>query len=104
MSEEKEIKKEECDNCLEEAIKDLPQGTMHSFYDNCGEPEHNPQEQYRKVLETIEKIAMINNEDEKDNALLDIYKIAHSYGGNCKNPHSDWKELHDVISKKLKDY
>ena len=59
---------------------------------------------YRKVLETIEKIATINNQDEKNNVLNDIYCIAHSFGGRCKNPHTDWRLLCDELYDKLKVY
>lgn len=59
---------------------------------------------YRQVLETIEKIAMINNEDEKNKPLSDIYMIAHAFAGQCDNPHGDWRELEENIKEKLKNY
>ena len=59
---------------------------------------------YIKALETIEKIAMMNNEDENNKALIDIYCIAHASIGNCKNKHEDWVELQKEIEIKLKDY
>lgn len=57
----------------------------------------------RHALETIEKIAMANNENEDNPVLNDIYKIAHAFGGRCKNPHEDWKKLEGEIATKLKD-
>lgn len=59
---------------------------------------------FQKALITIEKIASINNEDEKNPVLNDIYKIAHAYTGSCKNPHDDWKKEGEELSEKLKDY
>ena len=56
------------------------------------------------ALETIEKIASLNNEDEKNKVLSDIYMIAHAFNGRCKNPHNDWKEVEAEMSEKLKDY
>jgi len=56
----------------------------------------------RRALVTIDKIASINNEDEKDNVLNDIYKIAHAFSGKCS--HNDWKKFHDKMEKRLKDY
>lgn len=56
------------------------------------------------VLTTIEKIAMINNEDEKDRTLLEIYTIAHAFAGHCCNPHEDWKKLAEKTKEQLKDY
>ena len=57
---------------------------------------------YREVLETIEKIAMINNQDELNPALNDIYMIAHAFVGKC--PHPDWRELQTEIDNRLKDF
>ena len=45
-----------------------------------------------------------NKEDEKDEVLNDIYRIAHAFDGSCKNPHHDWRELHEEIKKKLENY
>ena len=56
----------------------------------------------RRALVTIGKIASINNEDEKDNVLNDIYMIAHAFSGSCS--HDDWKKFHDKVEKLLKDY
>ena len=58
----------------------------------------------RKALRTIQKIAMINNEDEKNEPLNDIYMIAHSFIGDCDNHHEDWKEFTDEMEENLKDY
>ena len=58
----------------------------------------------RQVLETIESIASINNQDEKNPVLNDIYRIAHAFTARCKNPHTDWRELQEIIRNKLKDY
>lgn len=59
---------------------------------------------YREVLETIEKIVSINNADEKNPVLNDIYMITHSFVGRCNNSHEDWRLFHDKMSEKLKDY
>ena len=59
---------------------------------------------YREILETIESIAMINNPDEKNNVLNDIYCIAHAFTGKCKNPHNDWRHMQEDIKGKLKDF
>ena len=58
----------------------------------------------RKVLETIEKIASINNEDETNVVLNDIYRIAHVFAGSCKNPHEDWQKLQEEVAVNLKNY
>lgn len=55
-------------------------------------------------MRTIEKIAVINNQDEKNIVLSDIYRIAHAFIGDCDNPHDDWKEFADKMEKDLKDY
>ena len=57
-----------------------------------------------QALRTIEKIAVLNNEDEKNLVLSDIYRIAHSSIGDCNNPHSDWRDFSDEMENKLKDY
>ncbi|MEK6829218.1 MAG: hypothetical protein AABY15_03750 [Nanoarchaeota archaeon] len=59
---------------------------------------------YRQVLETIEKIAMINNQNEDNAVLNDIYCIAHAFVGKCKNLHFDWKELQEKIDNNLKTF
>ena len=58
----------------------------------------------RNVLLTIEKIALINNEDEKNPVLNDIYRISHAFTARCKNPHMDWREFQETMENKLKDY
>ena len=58
----------------------------------------------RNVLLTIEKIALINNEDEKNPVLNDIYRISHAFTARCKNLHEDWRLLSDELSDKLKSY
>lgn len=58
----------------------------------------------REAMLTIEKIASINNEDEKNSVLLDIYMIAHSFAGRCNNPHDNWKKFMYEMEEKLKDY
>ena len=58
----------------------------------------------RDVLETIEKIVSINNEDEKNPVLNDIYRISHAFTGRCKNLHTDWREFQEKMAEKLKDY
>ena len=45
---------------------------------------------YRQVLETIERLVVINNQDEKNPVLNDIYRITHPFVGGCDNPHQDW--------------
>lgn len=56
---------------------------------------------YREVLSTIERICMIKNSDEKNEALNDIYMIAHSFVGSCDNPHLDWRKKQEEIKKQL---
>jgi hypothetical protein len=58
----------------------------------------------KRALDTIDKIASINNEDEKDKVLNDIYKIAHAFSGSCKNSHKEWKLFEAKMAKKLKNY
>ena len=53
---------------------------------------------------TIEKIACMNNEDERNPVLLDIYRIAHTFSGHCDNHHEDWRQFADEMEIKLKDY
>ena len=58
----------------------------------------------RKAMRTIEKIVVINNEDEKNPVLNDIYRIAHSYIGDCDNPHLDWRLFADEMEKELEKF
>ena len=58
----------------------------------------------RRALVTIDKIASVNNEDEKDNVLNDIYMIAHAFSNSCESSHDDWKKFQTKIEKRLKDY
>lgn len=59
---------------------------------------------YRQVLETVEKIVMINNEDEKDSILNDIYMVVHPFVGRCDNPHEDWREKQEKLREQLKNF
>ena len=47
---------------------------------------------------------MINNEDERNPILNDLYKIIHPFIGRCDNPHDDWREFEEKMNEKLKDY
>ncbi len=58
----------------------------------------------KRALDTIDRIASTNNEDEKDKVLNDIYKIAHAFSGRCENSHQDWKEFEEKMAEKLKNY
>jgi len=58
----------------------------------------------KQALETIEKIASINNEDNKREDLNNIYRISHAFNGRCKKPHRDWIKLEEEIRRDLKDY
>ena len=58
----------------------------------------------QRALNTIDKVSSINNEDEKNKVLSDIYKIAHAFSGKCENPHSDWVEFEEKMAIKLKNY
>ena len=58
--------------------------------------------QLKRAMQTIDKIASINNEDETNQVLNDIYKIAHAFSGSCKHP--DWEEFESEMAEKLKDY
>lgn len=55
----------------------------------------------RQVLQTIERIAALNNPEEENQALNEIYCIAHAYAGRC--PHPEWRELEEKITKELKN-
>ena len=59
---------------------------------------------YRQILKTAEKIIMINNEDEKNPVLNDLYMIIHPYVGSCDNPHWDWRKFEEEMRNKLVDY
>jgi len=61
-------------------------------------------ERLKRALETIDLIAMVNNPDENNKVLNDIYKIAHAFSGRCKNYHQDWRDFADEMYEKLKDY
>ena len=58
---------------------------------------------YRELLETIERICIVGNPDEKNSYLNDIYCIAHAFAGHCDNHHEDWRELQEKLREKLKD-
>lgn len=58
---------------------------------------------YRKILSTVEKIVMINNENEDNKVLNDIYMVVHPYVGTCNNVHEDWRLFTNEMEKKLKD-
>lgn len=83
-------------------IKKLPKSILDkaeivgNVFDNIKE--------LKGALLTIEKIATINNEDEKNQILTDIYKIAHAFNGTCQNPHDDWKKFERKIANELKDF
>ena len=59
---------------------------------------------YRQELETIEKIVTINNGDEKNPLLSEIYTIVNPFVGSCDNPHWDWREKQEKILKNLENY
>lgn len=59
---------------------------------------------YRQVLETVEKIVMVNNQDESNHVFNDIYMIVHPFVGKCDNPHEDWREKQEKIGEELKDF
>ena len=59
---------------------------------------------YQQVLETAEKVIMINNQDEKNLILNDLYKIIHPFVGHCDNHHEDWREFQEEMREKLKDF
>ena len=52
----------------------------------------------------LEKIATINNQDEADPVLNDIYSIAHAFAGHCQNPHLDWRKKQIEIADGLKNF
>ena len=58
----------------------------------------------RSVLATAEKIIRINNQDEKNNVLNDLYRIIHPFAGDCNNPHNDWRDFQEQMSERLKDF
>ena len=59
---------------------------------------------YRQILKMAEKIIMINNADEQNLVLNDLYKIIHPFVGSCDNPHWDWREFADETERKLSNY
>ena len=59
---------------------------------------------YRELLETAEKIIVMNNENEKNPVLNDLYMIIHPFVGRCDNPHYDWRAFEETMREKLKDY
>ena len=56
---------------------------------------------YRQILETVEKIIVLNNEDEKNELLNELYTFIHPFVGTCDNPHYDWRELLEKKSVEL---
>lgn len=56
-----------------------------------------------QVLETISRIAIINNKDETNKGLNDIYRIAHAYSATCVS-HYDWMKYEEEITKELENY
>ena len=56
---------------------------------------------YREVLATIEKIILINNADEKNHVLNDLYRIVHPFVGTCNNRHDDWRQFQEEMRKNL---
>ncbi|MEK6880384.1 MAG: hypothetical protein AABY22_12280 [Nanoarchaeota archaeon] len=59
---------------------------------------------YRQVLETAEKVITINNQDEKNTVLNDLYKLIHPFVGKCDNHHEDWREYGEKLEVNLKDF
>ena len=58
----------------------------------------------RSVLETAERVISINNQNEDNLVLNDLYKIIHPYVGQCDNQHDDWRLFEEEINKNLKNY
>ena len=58
----------------------------------------------RSVLATAEKVISLNNQDEKNNVLNDLYMIIHPFVGSCNNPHDDWRGFQEEMSEGLKDF
>ena len=54
----------------------------------------------KKYYELIEELLILNNQDEKDEFLNELYIIIHLANCDCKNPHTDWKKR---IDEKYKD-
>ena len=58
----------------------------------------------RSVLEVAEKLIVMNNENEKNKVLNDLYILLHPYIGKCKNIHQDWRDFGDNLGKDLEKY
>ena len=58
----------------------------------------------RSVLATAERVISINNQDEKNDVLNDLYRIIHPFVGTCNNRHNDWRDFQEQMSEKLKDF
>lgn len=52
-----------------------------------------------KVLETIEKIILLADPDEKNKTLMQIYRIVHSANdeNSCYKIHNDWREEEKIL-------
>ena len=56
---------------------------------------------YREILQTIEKICIAANPNEDNEALNDVYIIAHSFVGSCDNPHWEWRAKQEKLKVEL---
>ena len=59
---------------------------------------------YREVLQTAEKVIMLNNPDEKNPVLNDLYMLIHPFAGKCDNPHWEWRTFAEEMKNKLVDF
>ena len=58
----------------------------------------------RSVLATAERVISINNQDEKNDVLNDLYRIIHPFAGSCNNPHDDWRGFQEEMKERFKDF
>ena len=63
----------------------------------------NEEQEIKRALVVIEKIATLMNPEETDTAWTNVYMLAHAFAGDCGNPHADWKKHLDELEKNLKD-
>lgn len=47
---------------------------------------------------------MLNNPDEKNPVLNDLYMLIHPFAGKCDNPHWEWRTFAEEMKNKLVDF
>lgn len=46
----------------------------------------------KRYLKLAEEMVILNNQDEKDPFLTNLYMVLHLANWDCENSHEDWKE------------